>query len=92
MPILKRLKTVARRISEELDVYRRVLAHPKTPTAAKVLLWIAIAYLCLPFDLIPDWIPVLGFLDDVLLVPALVWIALRLVPRDIVAACRRPPA
>ena len=56
---------------------------------AKWLLWLAIAYLLLPFDLIPDFIPVLGQLDDVLIVPGLVYLALMMIPPDIIDECRQ---
>ena len=59
-----------------------------TPLAAEVFLGLAIGYLCMPFDLIPDFIPVLGHLDDVVIVPGLVYIALRFVPRELVAEHR----
>ncbi|HWT28583.1 MAG TPA: DUF1232 domain-containing protein, partial [Methylophilaceae bacterium] len=67
-------------VKTELAVYKLVLRHARTPRVAKWLLWLAIAYLLLPFDLIPDFIPVLGQLDDVLIVPGLVYLALIMIP------------
>ncbi len=81
-------KDLARAFKRELAVYRRVLADTRTPFAAKVFLSLAIGYLCMPFDLIPDFIPVLGHLDDAIIVPGLVYIALRFVPRELVAEHR----
>jgi uncharacterized membrane protein YkvA (DUF1232 family) len=66
-----------------------VYRHPQTPLAAKILLGLAIGYLLLPFDLIPDFIPVLGQLDDVLIVPGLIYLALSLIPDKIVDQCRQ---
>lgn len=65
-----------------------MLAHPRTPRPAKWLLWLAIGYLMLPFDLIPDFIPVLGQLDEVIILPGLIYLALKLTPDDIVEECR----
>src|SRR5690242_14273293 len=81
-------KDLALAFKRELTVYRRVLADERTPRSAKIFLGLAIGYLCMPFDLIPDFIPVLGHLDDVVIVPALVYIALRFVPRELVAEHR----
>jgi len=86
--LIARLKAFAARIKKELAFYQRVLAHPQTPILAKVLLWCAVGYLLLPFDLIPDFIPVLGQLDDLLIVPLLIVIALRLTPTNILEASR----
>ena len=83
-----RLKDLARAAKHELDVYRCVLKHPATPRLAKVLLGVAVGYALLPFELIPDFIPVIGYLDDVIIVGLLVWIALRFVPARVVAECR----
>jgi len=84
----ERLKAVATTLKRETKTYRLVLRHPRTPWTAKVLLVLAIGYLLLPFDLIPDFIPVIGHVDDLIIVPGLVLLALRLVPPEVVADCR----
>jgi uncharacterized membrane protein YkvA (DUF1232 family) len=81
-------KELARSFKRELIVYQRVLRDVRTPVSAKLFLALAIGYLCMPFDLIPDFIPVIGHLDDAIVIPALVLAALRLVPREIVAEYR----
>ena len=81
-------KDLARAFTRELAVYRRVLADARTPRAAKIFLGLAVGYLSMPFDLIPDFIPVLGHLDDVVIVPGLVYLALRFVPRELIAEHR----
>jgi uncharacterized membrane protein YkvA (DUF1232 family) len=81
-------RELAKSFKRELTVYRCVLADPRTPVSAKVFLALAQGYLCMPFDLIPDFIPVLGYLDDGLIVPALVYAAVRLVPQELVAEHR----
>ena len=82
------LKSASRGLKRELNVYRLVLKDSRTPWPAKLLLGLAIGYLVLPYDVIPDFIPVVGQLDDVIIVPAMVILALKMIPRDVVENCR----
>jgi uncharacterized membrane protein YkvA (DUF1232 family) len=84
----ERSKKIARSFKRELLVYQRVLRDERTPLPAKWFLALTVGYFCMPFDLIPDFIPVIGHLDDAIIVPALVFAALRLVPREIVSEHR----
>ena len=84
------LRETATRIKAEFAVYKRALRHPRTPWLAKILLWLALGYALLPFDLIPDFIPIIGHLDDLVIVPGLVILALWLIPPDVMAECRNP--
>jgi uncharacterized membrane protein YkvA (DUF1232 family) len=77
-----------KRFSQEIAFYRLVLKHPRTPRASRFLLGAAITYAVSPIDLIPDFIPVIGHLDDVIVLPVLIWLALRLIPKDVIAECR----
>jgi uncharacterized membrane protein YkvA (DUF1232 family) len=81
-------KKIARLFKRELIVYQRVLRDERTPASAKLFLGLAIGYLCMPFDLIPDFIAVIGHLDDAIIIPALVFVALRSVPPKIVSEHR----
>jgi uncharacterized membrane protein YkvA (DUF1232 family) len=61
---------------------------PRTPWYVRVLAGAVVAYALSPFDLIPDFIPVLGYLDDLILVPAGIALVLRLVPAEVMTDCR----
>lgn len=84
-----KLKETAESFEREIRVYRLILADPRTPRKAKLLLWLALGYAMLPFDLIPDFIPVIGQLDDLIIIPALVLLAIRYIPKKVIAECRQ---
>ncbi|NOZ23966.1 MAG: DUF1232 domain-containing protein [Planctomycetes bacterium] len=65
--------------------YLAIYRDPRTPWVAKAILWLALAYAVSPIDIIPDFIPVIGYLDDLLIVPFSIWLALRLVPSEVYA-------
>jgi len=73
------------------DTYALYLAYrdPRTPWYAKVWAALVVAYAFSPIDLIPDFIPVLGYLDDLLLVPLGVFLAIKLIPEDVMATSRK---
>jgi uncharacterized membrane protein YkvA (DUF1232 family) len=62
--------------------------HPSTPWYAKALGLFVVGYALSPIDLIPDFIPVLGYVDDVVLLPALIWLAVRMIPLPVLDECR----
>ena len=86
--MFEKLKSLATQLKQEFEVYRLVLKHPETPLLAKFFLGLAVGYLLMPFDLIPDFIPVLGQLDDVVIVPILLYLALLFIPKQIIQSCR----
>lgn len=86
--MFEKLKSVGQTLKHELRVYQRVLKDSRTPRAAKCLLGVAVGYVLLPFDIIPDFIPVIGHLDDLIIVPALVIIALKMIPKEVISDCR----
>jgi uncharacterized membrane protein YkvA (DUF1232 family) len=82
------LREWARRLRQESLVLYYVARHSETPLVAKLIAGFVVAYALSPIDLIPDFIPVLGYLDDLLLVPAGVWLALKLTPDAVLAEAR----
>ena len=88
MRVRERLKAAAVSLQQELEAYRLVLRDGRTPGLAKFLLGAAVFYTLMPFDVVPDFIPVVGQLDDVVIVPLLVVTALSLIPRGVVDECR----
>lgn len=84
----EKLKKIAAQLKAEFEFYRRLQKHPQTPVLAKALLWLAIGYLLMPFDLIPDFLPVIGQLDELVIIPLLLYFALKLTPPDVMAACK----
>lgn len=87
--MLNTLKNRARGLKR--DTYALYIAthEPGVPIAAKVIVGIVVAYALSPIDLIPDFIPVLGYLDDLLLLPLGIYLAIRLIPRPVWEACRQ---
>ena len=82
------LRTWARQIKQHTLTLWFVSRHPQTPLLAKLMCGVAVAYALSPIDLIPDFIPVLGWLDDVVLLPAMLWCAMRLTPDEVLATCQ----
>jgi len=79
----------ARRIKRDVLALWFARSHPATPWYAKALGGFVVAYALSPIDLIPDFIPVLGFLDDVILLPVLIWLTVRLLPPQVLTESRR---
>ncbi len=82
-----RLKAAGQAFRREVQTYRLLAQHPRTPKLAKALIAAAVAYALSPIDLIPDFIPVLGHLDDVVVVGVLVITARRLIPAEVIEEC-----
>ena len=88
MSISDNLKAWARGIKRDGVTLWFAGKNPRTPWYAKALGVFVVAYALSPIDLIPDFIPVLGYVDDVLLLPGLIWLTIRLLPPEVLAECR----
>lgn len=83
-----RLKDRARQLKADSYALYLVSRDPRTPWYAKLLAAAVVAYAFSPLDLIPDFVPVLGYLDDLVLVPLGIALVIRLVPGPVMAECR----
>jgi uncharacterized membrane protein YkvA (DUF1232 family) len=88
MSINSQLQGWAKRIKRDGVTLWFAGKNPRTPWYAKALGLFVVAYALSPIDLIPDFIPVLGYVDDVLLLPILIWLAVKLLPPEVLAECR----
>ena len=82
------LKLWARKLKAETLALWFCCKHPATPLAAKILATLVVAYALSPIDLIPDFIPVIGYLDDVILIPIGIYFTLKLIPPAVIGECR----
>jgi uncharacterized membrane protein YkvA (DUF1232 family) len=85
---LEELKRRARFLKKETYGLYLAARDPRTPWYAKLLVAGIVAYALSPIDLIPDFIPVLGYLDDLVLIPLGIFLALKLIPPQVMAECR----
>ena len=89
--MIEGLKRWAKSLERDVVALRLAARDPRTPVLAKLVAGLTAAYALSPIDLIPDFIPVLGYLDDLLIVPAGIWLALRLIPPALMAELRAQP-
>jgi uncharacterized membrane protein YkvA (DUF1232 family) len=88
MKALERWKQKARQLKTEVAALFIAVRHPAVPWYAKLLAAAVVAYALSPVDLIPDFIPVLGYLDDLILLPLGILLVRRLIPPAVLAECR----
>ncbi len=88
MSLFNSLSNWARGIKRNTMVLWFAARHPGTPILAKLIALFAVAYALSPIDLIPDFIPVLGYLDDVILLPILIGLAMKLCPQQVLEECQ----
>ncbi|MFC1987026.1 YkvA family protein [Chloroflexota bacterium] len=88
MRIITAWKQKARLLKAETYALYLACKDPRVPWYAKVFMAAIVAYALSPIDLIPDFIPVLGYVDDLIIIPAGVFLALRMIPREVLGECR----
>ncbi|MEF9973272.1 MAG: YkvA family protein [Clostridia bacterium] len=82
------MKARAKQLKSDVPAVFIALKKKETPLIAKILAGVTVAYALSPIDLIPDFVPVLGYLDDLIVLPALVALTVKLIPKDVFSACR----
>ena len=87
--MLEKLKSRALALHTEVRVLLVAFRDPRTPWVARSLIALMAAYALSPIDLIPDFIPVVGYLDDIILVPAAIRLALRMIPPQVMTDSRK---
>jgi uncharacterized membrane protein YkvA (DUF1232 family) len=88
MAWLAAIRERARRLKAETHALYLAARHPDTPWQARLVVAVLVAYAISPIDLIPDFIPVLGYLDDLVLIPLGIALAIRMIPPAVLAECR----
>lgn len=91
-PIAARWRARAQRLKGEIYALCLAYRDPRVPWYAKALGACVVAYALSPVDLIPDFIPVLGYLDDIVLLPMGIALTLKMIPPDVMAECRQQAA
>jgi uncharacterized membrane protein YkvA (DUF1232 family) len=86
--VLNQLKTRARELKRETYAIYIAARDPCTPWYVKALIFFIVAHTFSPIDLIPDFIPILGYLDDLMITPGGIWLAVRLIPPEVLADAR----
>jgi uncharacterized membrane protein YkvA (DUF1232 family) len=86
--VFDKLKEKARQITKNLSVLYIAYKRNDVPLLAKILVVIAVTYALSPLDLIPDFIPVVGYLDDLLLLPLLIYLSMKIIPKNILEECK----
>ncbi|MFC1908760.1 YkvA family protein [Chloroflexota bacterium] len=86
---IKLWKKKASQLTTEICTLYWCLRDVRVPWYVKVFLVVIVAYALSPIDLIPDFIPVLGYLDDLILLPAGIYLVLRMIPREVLEECRQ---
>ncbi len=89
MKVLEGLRLRAKALKKELTAIFYAYQNPKVPPLPKIIIAFTLCYALSPIDLIPDFIPILGYLDDLILLPALIALALKLIPKEIMEESRR---
>ena len=86
--IVRKKKDLLRHVRGELIVLSKLFQHPEIPRIAKVIMFVLLSYIFSPIDLIPDFIPMIGHLDDFLMIPISFWLIEKVTPVELILQIR----
>jgi uncharacterized membrane protein YkvA (DUF1232 family) len=86
---IRKLRKTTKEVKQNISLLYKLYKHPNTPWYAKAVIIITISYALSPIDLIPDFIPILGYLDDLVIVPAGILLSFKLIPKETIEECRK---
>ena len=89
MNLISKLKQEVKKLKEQIQILVFAYSDKRTPFGAKLVIGMTVGYLLSPIDLIPDFIPVLGFLDDIIIVPLLIMLSIKLIPKIVLIEARK---
>ncbi|XZN88970.1 MAG: YkvA family protein [Microcoleus sp.] len=89
---MQSLKQLARKLKKETYAIYLASIDPRVPWYARMLAGVTVAYAFSPIDLIPDFIPIFGYLDDLIIVPLGIWLVIKMIPPQVLAECREQAA
>ncbi|GAK55976.1 hypothetical protein U27_02937 [Candidatus Vecturithrix granuli] len=89
MGLLATLKTKSKHLKKEITAIYYAYQHPKVSRLPRMIMLFTLGYALSPVDLIPDFIPIFGYLDDLIILPALISLSIKLIPQDILDESRK---
>jgi len=89
---MQSLKKLARQLKKETYAVYLASIDERVPWYARILAGVTVAYAFSPIDLIPDFIPILGYLDDLIILPLGIWLVIKMIPPQVLAECREKAA
>ena len=89
MKIFEDLKAKAKALKKEITAIYYAYQNPNTAIITKIIIILTLGYALSPIDLIPDFIPILGYLDDLIIIPALISLSIKLIPKEIIEESRK---
>ncbi|OFX24160.1 MAG: hypothetical protein A2041_03450 [Bacteroidetes bacterium GWA2_31_9b] len=88
MSFINKLKGKAKKLKNEIIAISLAFNDKRTPLFTKIIIGLTISYALSPIDLIPDFIPIIGYLDDLIILPLMITLSIKLIPSEVMIDCR----